>query len=650
MSRISIAHFNDVYRVSPQKFAKSSSETIDVSKFGGLLDSVRAQWQNGLDGKSNGLTLFSGDAFSPSMESSVTRGDHMMAILNALDVDAAVAGNHDFDYGYPHFCKLTKRGNFPWLLSNIIDENTGHVPVPLQEFQVVERGGVRIGLIGLGEKQWIATIPSWPVNFHHKDMAQVAIELSKRLRDPNGEHKCDIILALTHCRLPNDIQLAKDAYSFSPSSYDSLASQHGVDLILGGHDHEYYVSKAITDWEGFDATQANPDGEGDTGDILLFKSGTDFREFSDVTIELQDAPEGSVRKKTIQAVHGKRQATKPESPSSEKVRVVLESQLSSVQSGLRSPVCRSEVELNLRSKIIRTGESVAGNWFADVVRHAYDDSLCMKGRGGSDGVMLTAGTLRGDSVYPPGNLTVGNILEILPFDDPVVVLELTGQAMWNAMEGALSGFPADEGRFPVISGLRISWDSRRPVGQRVLGIWLQKDVTKLKSNSITIVDGDEIKPDAEGRKYKILTRQYLAQGNDGYTAFRGHNYLIDEETGQIMSSLVRKYLLGSRFINRLVRLRDSTQLLHSSTATILSRELEHRKQEADDHKSRIAAKWQRAATGALNQVRSQAHYRDHTNVAARESMDSVDCFGDDEDDLPVIHPVVDGRIKDVAMT
>jgi 5'-nucleotidase len=78
MSKISIAHFNDVYRVSPQKFAKSSSETIDVSKFGGLLDSVRAQWQSGLDGKSNGLTLFSGDAFSPSMESSVTRGDHMV--------------------------------------------------------------------------------------------------------------------------------------------------------------------------------------------------------------------------------------------------------------------------------------------------------------------------------------------------------------------------------------------------------------------------------------------------------------------------------------------------------------------------------------------------------------------------------------------
>ncbi|OAX32241.1 hypothetical protein K503DRAFT_787325, partial [Rhizopogon vinicolor AM-OR11-026] len=110
----------------------------------------------------------------------------------------------------------------------------------------------------------------------------------------------------------------------------------------------------------------------------------------------------------------------------------------------------------------------------------------------------------------------------------------------------------------------------------------------------------------------------------------------------------------SRFINRLIRLRDSAALLHSSTAAIVSRELEHRKHGSEDQKSHIASKWQRATTGALNQARSQAHYRDHTNVAARESMDSVDCFnrarveGDDDDDLPVIHPVVDGRLKDVA--
>jgi hypothetical protein len=79
MSKISIAHFNDVYRVTPQKFSNTSSETIDVTKFGGLVDSVRAQWGNRSDGKKDGLTLFSGDAFSPSVESSVTRGSHMVS-------------------------------------------------------------------------------------------------------------------------------------------------------------------------------------------------------------------------------------------------------------------------------------------------------------------------------------------------------------------------------------------------------------------------------------------------------------------------------------------------------------------------------------------------------------------------------------------
>jgi len=79
MSKISIAHFNDVYRVTPQRFSNTSSQTIDVTKFGGLVDSVRALWETRSDGKKDGLTLFSGDAFSPSVESAVTRGSHMVS-------------------------------------------------------------------------------------------------------------------------------------------------------------------------------------------------------------------------------------------------------------------------------------------------------------------------------------------------------------------------------------------------------------------------------------------------------------------------------------------------------------------------------------------------------------------------------------------
>ena len=79
--KLNIVHFNDVYRVSPQKLSSQSSETIDVTQFSSLLDTIRNGWSDRPDGKKDGLTLFSGDLFSPSVESSVTRGSHMVGTL-----------------------------------------------------------------------------------------------------------------------------------------------------------------------------------------------------------------------------------------------------------------------------------------------------------------------------------------------------------------------------------------------------------------------------------------------------------------------------------------------------------------------------------------------------------------------------------------
>lgn len=93
MTRLAIAHFNDVYRVSPQKLDPHASEVIDVTQFAAMLDDVRAKW---VDDGTDGLSLFSGDLFSPSVESSVTRGSHMVssfAHVSNLPVDLILAGN-----------------------------------------------------------------------------------------------------------------------------------------------------------------------------------------------------------------------------------------------------------------------------------------------------------------------------------------------------------------------------------------------------------------------------------------------------------------------------------------------------------------------------------------------------------------------------
>ena len=89
----------------------------------------------------------------------------------------------------------------------------------------------------------------------------------------------------------------------------------------------------------------------------------------------------------------------------------------------------------------------------------------------------------------------------------------------------------------------MTWDSRKDPGNRVLGVWLLKPNLSSKQASLQ-VDEEPIERVAGGRKYKILTREYLAQGHDGFSMLTGAPSLIDHDCGAIMSSIVRKYLLG----------------------------------------------------------------------------------------------------------
>ncbi|TFK25066.1 flagellar associated protein [Coprinopsis marcescibilis] len=650
-STLSILHFNDVYRVTPQKIASGSPDTFDVTQFAWLLDSLKTQWPERTDGAREGLVLFSGDVFSPSMESSVTRGSHMVPVLNQLKIDVSVTGNHDFDFGYPHLSKLVADTTFPWLLSNIIDETTGRVPEALKEFVVLERNGIRVGFVGLVEEDWIATVSSWPSEFKYRSMADTAIDLSKRLRDPEGEYRCDLIIGLTHCRLPNDIRLAKEILAHSPGQQKqaSIAEQHGLDLLLGGHDHLYFAPKGVDQWEDYDFLQPVLGAEEDHGEVLIIKSGNDFRDLSEIDLTLQETPIGSVRKKVISRITGKRHQVKGDTPKSVPMFDMLDKLMSSVGSTLKAPVCTSTVMLDVRSYHIRTTESAAGNWFADVIRPAYDDTLYLKGCHGADGVFICAGTLRGDSTYGPGVVTLGDILAILPFEDAIVVIEMDGEALWSALEASLSTWPSQEGRFPVISGFKVTWDSTREPGNRVTEVHLLQEYLT-ESGSLGHLNSEPIKRERGGRKYKIVTREYMADGHDGYTAMKDCPRLVDEECGSLMSSLVRKYLLGSHFVNKIIRTKAASNGLHPKVQQVLS---------SEQKESNVKLRWKNALEKVINR-QSLSHYRNRLDVPGVDHMSSVDVFDGekarrgescpyesrDGQDLLVISPEIDGRLKD----
>jgi 5'-nucleotidase len=94
MTSLSLLHFNDVYRVTPQKISSQSLETIDVTQFTALLHHLRDQWTLRDDGNRDGLVLFSGDVFSPSIESSITRGSHMVSDFHSTSIPTIVQSRY----------------------------------------------------------------------------------------------------------------------------------------------------------------------------------------------------------------------------------------------------------------------------------------------------------------------------------------------------------------------------------------------------------------------------------------------------------------------------------------------------------------------------------------------------------------------------
>ncbi|KAJ6788819.1 hypothetical protein PWT90_02822 [Aphanocladium album] len=477
-----ILHYNDVYHVDP-----SSAEP--VGGFARFMTMCK-EYQTGSQfaGQSKLITLFSGDAFNPSLESSVTKGKHMVPVLNAIGTDVACVGNHDFDFGVKQFEALTEKCRFPWLIANVLDPALGE-GVPLGNAKpthmMTSSNGVKIGIIGLGEREWLATINSLPPNLIYKSASATAKELIPKLKADGAE----IIVCLSHMREPNDVKLAEQT--------DGL-----IDIILGGHDH-FYNHQLIT------------------GTHVL-RSGTDFKNLS--YIEARRSKEGSKKWDFDIWRRDVTSKVKEHYPSKKLVKNLT----SDLKKSLAKPIGWSAMPLDARFNTVRLKESNIGNFVCDIMRQHYHADCCI----------MAAGTIRGDQIYPPGAVRMKEITTCFPFEDPVVLLRVTGQAIWDAIENGVSTYPALEGRFPQVSNIVFSYDPSLPPNKRVISL---------------DIGGNPCEP---GKKYLLATRGYMGRGKDGYDCLLVQSEggqaeeLVDEENGILISAMLRQYFMALRTIGK----------------------------------------------------------------------------------------------------
>jgi 5'-nucleotidase len=400
--RITLLQINDVYTLEP----------VDEGRRGGLARLATLVKRIRRENPATVMAL-AGDTISPSVISTLLQGRHMIAGLNALGLDVATFGNHEFDFGPTVLVERMRESRFTWLSANVLERTSGRPFGGARGEIMLTLAGVRVGLFGLTTADVVkSSSPGAEVEV--RDPIAVGREVSTGLRQRGAQ----IVVAVTHMDMREDRALAEAA---------------DVDVIMGGHEHEPLIAEE--------------------GKTLITKAGSDARYL--VQVDLWLGRDGLRRERswTFHEV-GPRLAPDPD------VAAVVKTYDAQVSRALDVVVGRTTVPLESRRGRVRTEETNLGNFITDA----------MRARMKTDVAVVNGGGIRGDRVVPPGPLSRRDVVAMLPFANVVVSLELTGQALRTALEQGVARREREGGGFLQVSGVTLTLDPARPAGQRVVAM------------------------------------------------------------------------------------------------------------------------------------------------------------------------------------
>lgn len=431
-----------------------------------------------------------------------------METLGLRRVVVASFGNHDFDFGVCHARTLTKeeclfkkegrqkRARSQWIMSNM----TGEGGQPLAEAEpwvVKDHAGVRVGFLAVS-MNWLnlaglSTNTTNPDKLAEwTDEVEAARHWATYLR---GEQKCDLVLCLCHDEVPRTRVLSQQVPE--------------VDFFLGGHEHIYQ----------------------ETDRYVI--AGYDFEDFCLLTF---DVPQDSV----VQAPTVQRFRVPAEVPTAQELREreftgnarrmrnLIDQYTKDLDEMRKRPlepeVCFAEV-LDTRKFMQRTQESAAGNLFADAILEAMRSH-------GAECALLIGGAIGAGAAFTPADtpLTWGDILSWFPWEGSACLLQVSGDALVQALEHGCKDLPRREGCFPQVSAIRFNLTVDPAVAAGEPGSPFHR-VSEVFVNGAPLV---------KDQTYLVATTDWVAEGGDGFAM--GEDLLVAPEGGPLLHEVVVKHL------------------------------------------------------------------------------------------------------------
>lgn len=443
--------------------------------------------------KENSLLLNAGDVFSGTLYFRQYLGLADLYFMNQLGFDAMTLGNHEFDKDSQTLANFIKQAEFPIVSSNVnmtndpdlgplFNDSIGGTDEHGEIFPAIIKqvDGEEVGIFGLTTED-TAFLANPGDNVVFEDAVDKANETIEML-EAQGVDK---IIALSHLGYQPDVELAGQV--------------DGIDVIVGGHSHTTLTEPVVIEKEEPTLiVQAN--------EYLKYLGVLDVT-FDENGVIADYAGELKALSGYTEDAASKAKVEEFKAPLTELQKQVVGS---------------TSVTLNGERADVRSKETNLGNLITDgMVAKANEfipTYIAMQNGGGIRASIDT------------GDITLGEVLTVLPFGNNLVTLDLTGEEILAALEHSVSAPGA--GGFMQVAGLKFKYDAAKPVGERV---WYVEAMT---ANGYEELQLDET--------YRVATNAFTADGGDGYTMFKTAKdegritelYIVDFE---VFTSYLEKY-------------------------------------------------------------------------------------------------------------
>jgi 5'-nucleotidase len=495
---LTILHTNDTHAHIEQYDGSTTTCDAEAEAAGECIGGVarRATEINRLRNAENGpntILIDAGDQFQGTLFFTEYKGAESAQFMNELGYQAMAVGNHEFDNGPGDLAAFIGAVDFPVLSANMDTANQADLAGQIAPYTVLDVNGEQVGVIGLTTNE-TPNISSPGPDIAFNDYVASIEPLITELND-QGVNK---IIVLSHIGYAEDQTLA--------------AAIEGVDVIVGGHSHTL-LSNTDEDASGpYPTVVDSPAGE----PVLIVQAEAYGKYLGqlDVTFDADGV---------ATAWEGAPILLDAAIEQDPDILAQVQELAGPVEEMRTQVIGSTTTDLDGERSSCRFGECTMGNVVADAIHDAVANE-------GVQIVITNGGGIR--SSLNAGDITLGGVLEVLPFNNTVATFGLKGSDVLAALENGVSRAenPDNEGtgRFPQVSGLRFTWDGSQPAGERIISAEVEND------------DGtfSPIDPDAT---YKLASNNFNRGGGDDYTVF-AENAIDPYDFGPTLSEVVANYI------------------------------------------------------------------------------------------------------------